>query len=86
MKEEVLKVVHQSLVLSNLAPNQIILDEEAVLSILNISKRKFGYMREEKQISYSQPTPDGKIYCSFQDILDYFNRGRVKSISSRRRL
>ena len=86
LREEFHSIVYKNLLLSNLTPDKMILEEEDVLAILKVSKRKFGYLREQKQINYSQPTPAGKIYCTFQDILDYVNQGRVKSISSKRRI
>jgi hypothetical protein len=86
LKAEFQRIAYNNVQWSNLSPSQIILDEEDVQSILRISKRKFATLREQRLIGFSQPVTNGKVYCTYQDILDYINKGRIKTIESRRRI
>jgi hypothetical protein len=86
LRAEFQRIAYNNVQWSNLSPSQIILDEEDVQSILRISKRKFAALREQRMIGFSQPVSNGKVYCTYQDLLDYINKGRVKTIDSRRRI
>ena len=85
LQEELTEMVLQEMKKYGKNPSEIILDDEDLQKLLKISKRTASSLREEGLINYSQPVPKGKVYYTFQDVLDYIASGRVERIMNKRK-
>ena len=67
--------------------DEIILDDQDVMRILKISKRKLQYLRADGVIPYHYFEPGGsRAYYLLADILRILKENRVDSISNRRKI
>lgn len=66
--------------------NEVILDDERVMKMLNISKRKLQYMKSGLEIPFHTPGNGNRTYYLLSDVLDWLKKGRIESISNSRRL
>ncbi len=66
--------------------NEVILDDERVMRMLNICKRKLQYMKSGKELPYHTPGKGNRTYFLLSDILEWMRKGRTESLSNSRRL
>ena len=62
--------------------NEIILNDEDVMRLLKISKRKLQYLKADRIIPFSQPLPRSASYYFLSDILAWLNKNKVEAIGS----
>lgn len=60
--------------------NEIILNDQSVMKILKISKRKLEYMKAAREIPYSQSKQRSCCYYLLSDILAWIEKNRVNII------
>ncbi len=65
--------------------NEVILNDQDVMKMLKISKRKLDYLKANREIPFSQPHPHSSTYYLLADILDWINTTRVESIENQRK-
>ena len=62
--------------------NEIILDDEGVMSTLNICKRKLQYLISQKKIPTHKFDPDSpRRYYLLSDLLDILKKNRTEAIT-----
>jgi hypothetical protein len=62
--------------------NEVILDDNAVMDMLKISKRKLQYFKADGILPYHKLTGSPRTYYFLSDILEILNRNRVSAINS----
>ena len=65
---------------------EIILDDEKVMQILRISKRKLQYMKSKRQITFHTPISGNRTYYLLSDILKWMSDNRVESLLEKIRI
>jgi hypothetical protein len=65
--------------------DEVILNDEDVMRILKISKRKLQYLKSGLQIPFHTPTGGNRTYYLLSDILDWVKESRTESISNTRK-
>ncbi len=66
--------------------DEIILDDNDVLKMLKISKRKLQYMKSDGSIPFHTPTGGVRTYYLLSDILEWVKNSRTESISNNRKI
>lgn len=66
--------------------NQVVLNDEDVLKMLKISKRKLQSMRSDNLIPFSRPIPKSACYYLLSDILEWLKKSRVEAVNLRIKL
>jgi hypothetical protein len=64
---------------------EIILDDFDLQKILNVSKRYLASLREQGLIEYSQPIANGKVFYTYQGVLNFIASGKVPTIEHKRK-
>jgi hypothetical protein len=64
---------------------EIILDDVDLQKILNVSKRYLASLREQGLIEYSQPIANGKVFYTYQAVLNFISSGKVPTIEQKRK-
>ncbi len=66
--------------------NEIILDDDRVMKMLNISKRKLQYMKSGQEIAYHTPGEGNRTYFLLSDVLEWLRKGRTECLCTNRRI
>jgi hypothetical protein len=66
--------------------DEIILNDEDVMKMLKISKRKLQYMRSVRLIPYYRPDGQVQTYYLLSDILDWLEKAKTDSIANSLRI
>jgi predicted DNA-binding transcriptional regulator AlpA len=66
--------------------DQVVLDDQDVMKMLKISKRKLQYMRANREIPYHLPISGVRSYYLLSDILHWLKKSRVESIANPKKL
>lgn len=64
---------------------EVVLNDQNVMKMLKISKRKLDYMKANREIPFNRPHPHSRSYYLLADILDWLNKSRVESIENQRK-
>jgi hypothetical protein len=66
--------------------DEIILDDEDVMRMLKISKRKLQYLKADCSIPYHTFDSSPRTYYLLSDILEQLKENRVESITNNKRI
>lgn len=66
--------------------DEVILNDQDVMRILKISKRKLADMKANREIPYSRPKPHTSSYYLLSDLLKWINKSRIESIENQRKI
>ena len=80
--KEFLRILRHEIQQAQRPASEIVLDDQQVIEILKISKRKLQYMKSQKAIPYHTPKSGNRTYYLLSDILDWLKKHRVENISS----
>jgi hypothetical protein len=84
---ELLHIIRHEIQQAQRPANEIILDDEAVMKMLCISKRKLQYMKSEEQIPYHTLSPNStRTYYLLSDVLKLLEDNRIESIATNIRI
>ncbi len=68
-------------------PNEVILDDEDVMRILKISKRKLQYLKADRVLPFHTLDPDSpRTYYLLSDILEILSENRIDSLANKSRI
>jgi hypothetical protein len=76
--EELLRAILHEVEQAKRPAEEVILDDIDLQKMLKCSKRKTAQLREQRAITYSKP--DGKVYYTLADVLEYVRRNEVPAI------
>jgi hypothetical protein len=62
--------------------NEVVLNDEDVMRLLKISKRKLNYMKAARAIPFCQPQSRSSCYYFLSDILSWLKKNKVEAIGS----
>lgn len=80
------EIINENCLLScQLKPSDILLGDMQVESILMVSNRQLSVLREKDLINFSQPIPKGKVYYTYQDLIDFVVNNRNRSNNRKRK-
>jgi hypothetical protein len=65
---------------------EVILDDEDVMRLLKISKRKLQYLKSGLEIPFHVPASGSRTYYLLSDILAWLKKSRTESISNQIRV
>jgi hypothetical protein len=80
--KEFLRILRHEIQQAQRPANEIILDDEDVMRILKISKRKLQYLKAGLIIPHHRPDEGTRTYYLLSDILGWLNKSRIESISN----
>lgn len=83
--KDLLQVIRQEVERATRPADQVILDDEDVMRMLKISKRKLQYLKSGLQIPFHTPTGGNRTYYLLSDILDWVKESRTESIANTRK-
>jgi hypothetical protein len=84
--KEFLRLVRKEIQDAQRPASEIILDDEDVMRLLKISKRKLQYLKANSEIPYYHPRPGNRTYYKLSDILNWLNQSRVESLGNNRKI
>ena len=67
-------------------PEEVVLDDEDVMRILKISKRKLQYLKSGLHIPFHTPPAGVRTYYLLSDILSWLKDSRTESLSNNRNI
>lgn len=80
------EIMNENCLLScQLKPSDILLGDMQVESILMVSNRQLSVLRKKDLINFSQPIPQGKVYYTYQDLIDFVVNNRNRSNNRKRK-
>jgi predicted DNA-binding transcriptional regulator AlpA len=62
--------------------NEVVMTDQAVMKMLEISERKLDYMKARKVIPFSQPIKRSSCYWLLSDILEWLKKSRNESLDN----
>ena len=77
---EFVKILRQEIQQAQRKPEEIIMDDDMVMKMLNISKRKLQYLKSSREITYHIPGKGIRTYYLLSDILEWIKKGRVENL------
>lgn len=77
--QEFLKQLDDRFLNSQRPADEILLDDSAFCSFLNISKRHAANLRARREITYFKPNK-GKLYYKLSDVLAYVEKHKIPAI------
>lgn len=83
--KEFLHLVRHEIQQTQRPANEVILDDEDVMQILKICKRKLQYLKSGGQIPFHKPLSGSRSYYLLSDILEWLEKNRTESISNKRK-
>lgn len=60
--------------------SEVILTDQQVMKLLNISERKLDEYKAERKIKYSQERPRARCYWRLADILEWLHKNSIEPI------
>lgn len=84
--KEFLRILQYEIQQAQRPANEIVLDDQKVMEILKISKRKLQYLKSQRVIPYHTPKSGNRTYYLLSDILDWLKTNRVENISAQLRI
>src|SRR5258706_6469991 len=83
--KELVRIIRDEVLRNQRPPEETILQDEDIMKLLGISKRKLEYMKKGREICYINP-PMQRDYFILGDILEWFRKYRVESIDNQRQV
>lgn len=84
--KEFVKILRHEIQQAQRKAEEIILDDEKVMQLLNISKRKLQYLKASGEFPYHIPGSGNRSYYLLSDILEWIKNGRLESLPVKCRL
>lgn len=80
--QEFVRILRHEVQQAQRPANEIILNDQDVMKMLTISKRKLQYLKSNGEIPYHLPGTGGRSYYLLSDILEWLEKSRVDNLES----
>jgi hypothetical protein len=61
---------------------EVVLNDQNVMKMLKISKRKLDYMKVNREIPYRRPRMHSSSYFLWEDLLSWLKKARIESVEN----
>lgn len=83
--KELVSIIRQEIQQAQRPAEEVVLDDQDVMKMLKISKRKLQYLKAGLQIPFHTPAGGSRTYYLLSDILNWLKESRTESISNTRK-